>query len=106
MTEEITPDLFEKLGNLAMLDFDEKEAEYLRMELNHQIKAICILESIVVEKDMPQDVHGVTFCQEYRLPLRADVWIPFDNPDEILAQAPRVEDGYIVVPDISHTDRD
>ena len=38
--------------------------------------------------------------------LREDVWEPCDNPDEILAQAPQVEDRYIIVPDIPHTKLD
>jgi len=41
-----------------------------------------------------------------RPPLREDEWEPCENPEEILAQAPQVEDGYIIVPDIPHTELD
>ena len=34
--EEISPEVFNHLVDLAALALDEKEAEYLRRELNHQ----------------------------------------------------------------------
>lgn len=104
MTDEITPELFAKLVNLAAFAFDPKEAEYLRTELNKQLKAIRQLESVALDAEVPLASRGVTYTPESRPPLRADVWTPCENPDEILAQAPQVMDRYLVVPDIPHTE--
>jgi len=106
MTDEITPELFAKLVNLAAFAFDPKEAEYLRMELNKQLKAIRQLESVTLDKAVPLASRGVTYTPESRPQMRPDVWVPCDNPEEILDQAPQVEDGYLIVPDIPHTELD
>ena len=37
MTEEITRELFDKLVDLAALELDEEEAEYIRRQLNDQL---------------------------------------------------------------------
>ena len=106
MTDEITPDVFEHLVDLAAFAFNPEEAEYLRRELNNQLKAIQQLERVPLEADVPLASHGVSYTLETRQALREDVWEPCDNPDEILSQAPQVEDGYIVVPDIPQTKLD
>lgn len=106
MTEEITPELFTKLVNLAAFGFDPKEAEYLRVELNNQLKAIRQLESVTLDMDVPLASRGVTYTPESQPPLRPDVWVPCDNPKDILDQVPQVEDGYLIVPDIPHTELD
>jgi aspartyl-tRNA(Asn)/glutamyl-tRNA(Gln) amidotransferase subunit C len=106
MTDEISPELFEHLVDLAAFAFNPKEAEYLRRELNQQLKAVRQLEAVPLEEDVPPASHGVPYTSEMKPGLREDVWEPCDNPDEILAQAPQVEDGYIVVPDIPHTKLD
>ncbi len=106
MNDEISPELFEHLVSLAAFAFDPEEAEYLRRELNHQLKAVRQLEAVPLDADVPPAMHGVPYTDQTRPPLREDVWEPCDNPDEILAQAPQVEDGYIIVPDIPHTELD
>lgn len=106
MTDEITPDSFEHLVELAAFAFDSEEADYLRRELNSQLKAIHQLEAVPLEADVPITLHGVTYSRETKPALREDVWEPCENPDEILAQAPQVEDRYIIVPDIPHTKLD
>lgn len=103
MTDEITPELFEHLVELAAFAFDPEEAEYLRRELNNQLKAIHQLEAVPLDADVPLASHGVTYTPLTSPALREDVWEACDNPDEILGQAPQVEDGYIIVPDIPHT---
>jgi Asp-tRNA(Asn)/Glu-tRNA(Gln) amidotransferase C subunit len=102
--EEITPELFTKMVGLAAFAFDPEEAEYLRQELNHQLKAIHQLETVALDPDVPLASRGVTYTPESRPPLRADVWEACENPDEILAQAPQVEGRYLIVPDIPHTE--
>jgi aspartyl-tRNA(Asn)/glutamyl-tRNA(Gln) amidotransferase subunit C len=106
MMDEITPELFEHLVDLAAFAFNPEEAEYLRRELNQQLKAIHQLEAVPLDESIPPASHGVTYNSETKPELREDVWEPCDNPDEILGQAPQVEDGYIVVPDIPHTKLD
>ena len=106
MCDEITPELFTRLVDLAAFAFDPNEAEYLRKELNSQLKAIHQLEAVLLDAAVPLAAHGVTYTPESRPPLREDVWTPCDNPDEILAQAPQVEYRYLIVPDIPHTELD
>ena len=106
MNDEISPELFTKLVDLAAFAFDPDEAEYLRKELNNQLKAIHQLETVPMDADVPLASHGVTYTPESSPPLRPDEWQPCDNPDEILAQAPQVEGRYIIVPDIPHTELD
>ena len=104
MTDEITPELFEHLVDLAAFAFDPEEAKYLRRELNNQLRAIHQLAAVPLDDDIPPASHGVGYTRETKPPLREDRWVPFEDPDEILAQAPQVEDRYIIVPDIPHTE--
>lgn len=102
MSEEITPEIFNHLVTLAALELDEKQAAYLRRELNQQLKAIHELEAIPLEDDLKITTHGITYNQSTSPALREDTWLPHPNPDEILSQAPQVDDHYIIVPDIPH----
>ncbi len=106
MTDEITPELFEHLVDLAAFAFDPNEAEYLRRELNNQLRAIHQLESISLDPDVPLASHGIPYTSQSSPPLREDKWVECDNPEEILAQAPQVGDGYIIVPDTPPTKLD
>ena len=102
MREEITIDIFNHLVTLAALELDEKQAVYLRRELNQQLKAIHELEAIPLDADLKITPHGIPYTLETSPSLREDTWLPHLNPDEILAQAPQVDDHYIIVPDIPH----
>jgi len=106
MTDEITPELFQHLVDLAAFAFDPEEAKYLRRELNKQLRAIHQLEAVPLEDSVPPASHGVPYSDQTTPPLREDRWVPCDNPDDILGQAPQVEDRYIIVPDIPHTELD
>jgi len=106
MTDEINPELFEHLVELAAFAFDPKEAAYLRRELNNQLNAIHQLEAVPLEESVPLASHGVPYTPQSSPSLREDQWQPFENPDEILEQAPQVEDRYFIVPDIPHTELD
>jgi len=106
MSEEINPELFEHLVELAAFAFDPKEVEYLRRELNNQLNAIHQLEAVPLDQDVPLATHGVPYTTQTSPSLREDEWQPFEDPDEILAQAPQVEDRYFIVPDIPHTELD
>lgn len=104
MAEAITPEIFEHLVELAALDLDQDEASYLRRELNGQLKAIHELESIEVAEDVPITSHGVPYSEAISAPLREDIIDPCKEADDILEQAPEVEDRLFVVPDIPHED--
>lgn len=103
MSDQITPDIFEHLVDLAALELDNKQSEYLRGQLNNQLKAIHELEAIPLDADVPASLHGVPFEAAQSAAPRSDDWKPSADVNDILSQAPELEDGYIVVPDIPHT---
>lgn len=102
--QPITPELFNHLVGLAALELSAEEAEYLRQELNNQIKSIEELEAIPLIDETPITSHGVPYTPEITPAARSDEWIACPNPEEILSQAPETKDGYVIVPDIPHTD--
>ncbi|MCJ7696602.1 MAG: aspartyl/glutamyl-tRNA amidotransferase subunit C [Anaerolineaceae bacterium] len=104
--EQITPEVFEHLVNLAALALDPSQSEYLRSELNNQLKAIHELMAIPIDESMPLASHGVVINQENMPKLRQDIWQACENAEEIIAQAPVSEGGYIIVPEIPHEDMD
>ena len=104
MPDEISPDLFSRLAALAALELDPRESEYLRGQLNGQLKAIAELERIAVPDDVQPAAHGVPFPSAIRSPLRADAaQVDMALAAAIVRQAPESEEGYFVVPDIQHT---
>lgn len=104
MNDPITPEIFDHLVSLAALELTPDEAEYLRGQLNNQLKAIRELEAIPVEADIPPAAHGVPYPPQISPALRKDIWQAYDNTAGLIGQAPETEDGYIVVPDIPHTE--
>ncbi len=102
MNEMINQETFAHLVDLAALDLDPAEAEYLRQQLNNQLKAIQELEAIPLDQEITITSHGVPYTAENSPAPREDAWYPYPNPEEILGQAPQVDDGYIVVPEIPH----
>jgi aspartyl-tRNA(Asn)/glutamyl-tRNA(Gln) amidotransferase subunit C len=103
MSDPITAELFTHLVELAALELTPQEADYLRGQLNGQLKAIAELERIPVPDDVPPAAHGVTFTAAIRPPLRADEPHASGLAEQILAQAPQAEDGYFVAPEIPTT---
>jgi aspartyl-tRNA(Asn)/glutamyl-tRNA(Gln) amidotransferase subunit C len=106
MTDQITIEVFAHLVELAALELDEKEAEYLRTQLNLQLKAIHELAAIPLEAGTPLTSHGVPYTAEITPAIRQDEWLVDPSREAILAQAPASADGYIVVPDIPHEELD
>lgn len=103
MSEAITLELFNHLVELAALALEPGEAEYVRKQLNNQLKAIQELEAIPLAGDVKSTSHGVPYTAETSPALREDEWRPYPNAQGILAQAPETSEAYIVVPDIPHT---
>ena len=106
MSDEITPEIFNHMVQLAALELDPEESEYLRRQLNNQLKAIHELEAIPLAVEVTPTSHGVPYTAQITPPIRSDEWQPYPHPEEILAQAPESQDGYIVVPEIPHIDLD
>ena len=104
MAEAISTEIFRHLVDLAALELSESEAEYLRGELNNQLKVVRELASIEAPPDTPITSHGVPYSLDTTPPPRADVVRHCEAADDILAQAPQIEGRYLVVPDIPHTD--
>ena len=104
MTDQITKELFDHLVRLAALELDAQEAEYLRGQLNNQLKAIHELESTPVAPNTPIAAHGVPYTADNSQSARPDLWQPDPDPQKILDQAPEIDERYIIVPEIPHTD--
>ncbi len=104
MAEQITSDLFDHLVELAALELEKNEAEYLRQQLNNQLKSIEELQAIPVDPNTPPAAHGIPYTPEISQQLRPDEWHPDPVAEFIIQQAPETEDGYIVVPEIPHTE--
>jgi aspartyl/glutamyl-tRNA(Asn/Gln) amidotransferase C subunit len=103
MSDSISRQTFDHLVELAALELDQEQADYLLRELNHQLEAIHELEAIPLDQATPITSHGVPYTDKTSPPSREDEWRPHPDPAEIIAQAPASQDGYIVVPDIPHT---
>jgi aspartyl/glutamyl-tRNA(Asn/Gln) amidotransferase C subunit len=104
MSDEITPELFNHLAELAALELSAGETEYLRRQLNNQLKAIHELETIPLDPETPVASHGVSYTSAISPALRADEPNPYPHPAALIAIAPETEDGYVIAPDIPHQD--
>lgn len=102
MVDQITPELFDHLVELAALELTKEEGEYLRRELNNQLKAIEELAAIPIPEGTPFASHGVPYTSAIRAALRADEAKSSGLAQAILGQAPQVNDEYIAVPEIPH----
>lgn len=105
-SEPIDPELFTHLVQLAALELSKEEADYLRQQLNKQMKAINELAAIPLSENTPITSHGVPYTPQTTPPIRTDEWIPSVLAKDILEQAPVTQDGYVIVPDIPHTELD
>jgi len=101
--KEITREVFNHLVQLAAFELSEDQAQYLLKELNRQLEAIHELENIPLTDETPVTSHGVPYSSLTKPALREDQWQPFPTPEDIVARAPQIQDGYFVVPDIPHT---
>ena len=94
--------LFQNLLQTAALKLSAEEAVLLRGELNNQVKIIQHLDSIPLPEEIKPVIHGNPYPPEIRCELREDIYIPFEKASEITAQAPLIQNGYIVSPDVPH----
>lgn len=103
---EITEEIFRHLVDLAAFELSAEEAEYLRRELNSQLRAIGDLASIEVPEGTPSTSHGIPYPAPVRPALRTDEIEPSPEAEEILEQAPERDGRYLVVPDQPATELD
>lgn len=104
MDDDITPEVFAHLVGLAALELGPDEGEYLRAQLNGQLKAVRELERIPVAAEVPAAARGVPYPAEIRQALRADrPQVDAALAARILAQAPESDEGYFVVPETPNT---
>ena len=102
MADQISPELFDHLVELAALELTKDESEYLRRELNNQLKAIEELAAIPIPEGTPLARHGVPYEAAVRPFLRDDIAQSSRLAEAILEQAPQTDDNYIAVPEIPH----
>ena len=102
MEEVIGKEMFEELARTGEIRMEPGEAEEIRREMNRQMSVIRQLEGIPLGDHLTPVVHGNPYPREIRCGLREDIPVLFDNAAEIIAQAPRRQDGYIVSPDVEH----
>ncbi len=106
MTDEITRELFNKLVDLAALELEKEESEYIRRQLNDQLTSVRELAAVPLDDETPLAAHGVPYTLEASALARKDQHDPFRKPEEILAGAPEEEDRYFITPEIPHEDLD
>jgi aspartyl-tRNA(Asn)/glutamyl-tRNA(Gln) amidotransferase subunit C len=106
MREPITPEIFAHMVELAALELAPEETEYLRRQLNNQLRAIDELALIQLDESIPATSHGVPYTDEIRQQPRPDESLADPQAADILTQAPVLDEGYIVVPEIPHTELD
>ena len=89
----ITKETVKKLGRLARLHIEEQDLEAKAEEVNGIMGWIEQLNEVDVE-----GVEPMTSVVEATLPMRDDVVTDGNIQDQILANAPKSEDGFFVVP--------
>lgn len=89
----VTKDDVKKVARLSRIAVDDARLESLAGELNGILDWIEQLGEVDVEGVAP-----MTSVVETRLPQRDDLVTDGNKVDDILANAPRAEDGFFVVP--------
>ncbi len=83
------------IARLARIDLPEADREAVAGELNNILTWVEQLAEVDTD-----GVEPMTSVVDVALPRRADEVTDGDRADEILANAPRREDGYFVVPKV------
>lgn len=89
----VSKDDVRKVARLSRIAVPEDRLDELAGELNGILGWIDQLNEVDVS-----DVEPLTSVVETRLPMRDDVVTDGNIPDQVLANAPRTEDGFFVVP--------
>lgn len=89
----VTKDDVRKVARLSRIAIDEAHLDELAGELNSILGWIDQLNEVDIS-----DVEPLTSVVETKLPMREDVVTDGNIQDQVLANAPRTEDGFFVVP--------
>ena len=89
----VTKDDVRKVARLSRIAVSEQHVEELVGELNGILSWIDQLNEVDIE-----GVEPMTSVVETTLPMREDIVTDGDIQDQVLANAPRTEDGFFVVP--------
>lgn len=89
----VTRDDVRKVARLSRIAVSEEQLDEMAGELNGILGWIDQLNEVDVS-----GVEPLTSVVETRLPMRDDVVTDGDIQDQVLANAPRSEDGFFVVP--------
>jgi len=89
----VTKDDVRKVARLSRIEVAEDRLETLAGELNGILGWIDQLNEVDIE-----GVEPMTSVVETSLPMRADKVTDGDKPDQVLANAPKSDDGFFVVP--------
>ena len=89
----VTKDDVRKVARLSRIAVDEAHLEELAGELNGILGWIDQLNEVDID-----GVEPMTSVVETKLPMREDIVTDANIPDQVLANAPRTEDGFFVVP--------
>ena len=93
MSDTISHADVRKIARLSRIRVEEAEVAHLAGELNGILGWIEQLQEVDVE-----GVEPMTSAVDVDAPLREDVVTDGEKRDEILANAPKEEDGFFVVP--------
>lgn len=89
----VTKDDVKKVARLARIRVADEALEPLSKELSGILDWIEQLNEVDVD-----GVEPMTSVVDAKLPMRADEVTDGNRQDEVLANAPRTEDGFFVVP--------
>ena len=92
-----TPILWTICGNT-------KAEQIQKFQMNNQLRAMKELGAIKVESSLPLEPHGIPYPEANSPKRRMDNWLAYPSPEKLLSQAPEVDEGYIIVPEIPHKD--
>lgn len=90
---QITPDLIKYLEKLARITLNEDEEKKVGNELQDILTYIDMLNELDTD-----GVEAMSHCFPVTNVMREDEVAPSMSPDEIVANAPEIQDGYFVVP--------
>jgi aspartyl-tRNA(Asn)/glutamyl-tRNA(Gln) amidotransferase subunit C len=88
-------DAVRRIAHLARIEVSEAETPHLQDEINAILKFVEALDAVDVE-----GVEPMTSVIPMRLPMREDIVTDGDIASKVLANAPRTEDGFFVVPKV------
>ena len=95
MTTQLTREEAAKVATLARLKLDDQELELLTTQLAQVLEYVAVLDEVAID-----DVEPMAHAVELSNVLREDATQPSLSRDEALANAPKTDGRYFLVPAI------